>query len=400
MASNTTEQRFGIQELIPVRVEECHYPVSGNRLNLVIPALSAKWSSGGGPATAIRLFKALLEHFEHARVVITHETQAQFDFGEWPGWSLDGDSGTRSIALLGDRSTSLSVAAGDLFLATFWSTALYVRHILARQAQWYPNAPRRFAYLIQDFEPSFYAWSAEYVFAKQTYLNCDDVIAVFNTQFLSDYFRNGGHRFSGQYVFEPMLNPRLRQKWADARGLEKERLILVYGRPSVSRNGFGLIVEALRVWADTFPGAIEWTLVSAGEQHPDVYLGKGMTLQSRGKVTLDEYAQHLSRCWVGLSLMFSPHPSYPPLELAEFGAWAITNAFENKDLSALAPNIISVDPLTPEEIAAKLAWSCEQYRPAQTTVIADCPGVFKSEGVEFPFAPALVESWRLAKPAG
>ena len=56
-----------------------------------------------------------------------------------------------------------------------------------------------------------------------------------------------------------------------------------------------------------------------------------------GKASLDEYADHLNRAAVGVSLMVSPHPSYPPLEMAEAGVLAITNNYGSKDLSRRLP---------------------------------------------------------------
>jgi hypothetical protein len=384
----------GIPELVPALIEACEYRLDGSRLNLVIPVISRKWMYGG-VATALRFFEKLSAEFAYVRVVVLYEVEEKFDFDEWPGWSADSNHGaTHTIAFLGDRKTSLYVGAEDLFLATLWSTAVYIKHVRAFQAKRYPQSLGRFVYLIQDFEPSFYPWSAQYVYAKETYLDREDVIAVFNTQFLADYFCSAGFRFPERYVFEPMLNTRLQKNRSEARGVEKERLILVYARTAHPRNGFDLVVEALRIWAKTFPDAGEWTLVSAGERHVDVCVSREVTLRSKGKLTLDEYAWYLSRCWVGLSLMFSPHPSYPPLEMAEFGAWTITNAFENKNLSLLAPNILSVDRLTPEAIAAKLEWSCQQYQSGRTMEFLDSPRLLKGEVDEFPFTHALAQSWR------
>lgn len=39
--------------------------------------------------------------------------------------------------------------------------------------------------------------------------------------------------------------------------------------------------------------------------------------------------------YAGISLMSSPHPSYPPLEMSVFGIKVITNNYSNKDLSSL-----------------------------------------------------------------
>jgi hypothetical protein len=52
-------------------------------------------------------------------------------------------------------------------------------------------------------------------------------------------------------------------------------------------------------------------------------------------------------CDVLLSLMLSPHPSYPPLEGAASGAIVVTNEFANKTaqaVAALSKNIIAVRP--------------------------------------------------------
>ena len=58
-----------------------------------------------------------------------------------------------------------------------------------------------------------------------------------------------------------------------------------------------------------------------------------------------------------LSLMLSPHPSYPPLEMAASGGLVVTTSFGNKSAKALASlsaNIIAVPP-TLEDIEAGLA---------------------------------------------
>jgi hypothetical protein len=81
--------------------------------------------------------------------------------------------------------------------------------------------------------------------------------------------------------------------------------------------------------------------------------------------------------------------------MAEFGAWVITNNWENKNPSQLAPNVIAADELTPESVAAKLAWCCAQYQPGRTAAVANLGApVLRSEGDEFPFASDLVRSWR------
>jgi hypothetical protein len=49
--------------------------------------------------------------------------------------------------------------------------------------------------------------------------------------------------------------------------------------------------------------------------------------------------------------MISPHPSYPPLEMAEAGVLTITNKYGSKDLSQRFPEIISIDRVDPQLLA-------------------------------------------------
>jgi hypothetical protein len=382
-----------IPELIPNGFKICASLSTGSRLNLVIPIVSETLSYGGVP-TALRLFKRLSSQFEFARMVVTHEEESNFDFSEWPEWIPDqANIEPRTVALLGDRKTPLVVFPEDCFLTTFWSTTTYVKRIISCRAEIHAKSARRFVYLIQDYEPGFYPWSDRYSYAMSTYDDGENIIAVFNSQLLSDYFSKVGFQFSEKYTFEPMLHPRLQQARAQISDRCKDRLILVYGRPSSSRNGFTLVIEALRIWATIFPSS-DWSVVSVGEPHADVPISNDLILRSLGKLKLPEYADHLSRCWAGLSLMFSPHPSYPPLEMAEFGAWVVTNGFENKNLSEYSPNIISVEQPTPDTIAEKLAWCCSQYQPGKIAVVPQPSPVFRGAGDEFPFAPELLRALR------
>ncbi len=60
--------------------------------------------------------------------------------------------------------------------------------------------------------------------------------------------------------------------------------------------------------------------------------------------------------------MCSPHPSYPPLEMATFGVKTITNSFECKDLSSFSPNIISVNNLNFYNLARVLNDAIKNYK--------------------------------------
>jgi hypothetical protein len=61
--------------------------------------------------------------------------------------------------------------------------------------------------------------------------------------------------------------------------------------------------------------------------------------------------------------MISPHPSYPPLEMAEAGLAVITNSFAAKDLRTRYPGIVSIDGLTPEALAGEIERAVTRMEP-------------------------------------
>jgi hypothetical protein len=64
-------------------------------------------------------------------------------------------------------------------------------------------------------------------------------------------------------------------------------------------------------------------------------------------VSQSDYARLLREHDVGLALMYTPHPSLVPIEMASAGMLTVTNSFENKDaaaLSAISTNLITAPP--------------------------------------------------------
>jgi O-antigen biosynthesis protein len=367
------------------------------RINLVLPVLSEK-NSFGGVATALRFFDAVRVHFSKARIIVTQEYRFEFEPARWKGWTIDGGSNgvtaKASISFLGGSRESVSVSDDDFFIATHWTTAYQVKAWRARQQRAIDAAHKPFVYLIQDFEPGFYAWSSEYLLADSTYRPAKDILAVFNTSLLAEYFRTRGYTFANQCVFSPKINPYLASILNERAIFTKKRLILVYGRPSSDRNAFALLLAGLSGWASSYQRAGEWTVLSVGESHPDVRLSTSIKLQSIGKLSLQQYAQYLIDAAIGVSLMVSPHPSYPPLEMAAFGAVVITNEFENKNLSSLMKNIISLREVTPENIAETLAEQCDRAVSSCAT-FGELPATLLSapDDDEFPFVAELVSTW-------
>lgn len=357
------------------------------RLNIVIIGIG-RGSTFGGTETALRFFKAMQPYFSRARILALQESEGGFEPAEWPGWSLESQAplADKTIAFLAQSGSRPQVEAGDCFIATHWLTAIYVRSLLSLRDGLHQSVSK-FIYFIQDFEPGFYTWSGRYLVSTSTYAAPKTALAIFNTNLLKDFFRAQGYVFDTAFAFEPQLNPALAAQRGRLSGHVKKRQLIVYGRPSTPRNAFDLVVETLITWARTFDAAREWEVFSLGEPHRDIKLAEGVTLVSKGKMSLDGYAAQLLDAAVGLSLMVSPHPSYPPMEMAEFGVQVVTNNFANKTLSDRSGNIVSLADTSPEALAAALARLCDAHDRGETSI--DMAPVFLGGDEEFPFAETL-----------
>ncbi|KRE86371.1 hypothetical protein ASG89_10160 [Paenibacillus sp. Soil766] len=335
------------------------------RYNLLVPSIN-KEHVFGGISTAIKFFEQLVPEGCDKRIIMTDASPNEEDTVAFVGYNLvtaDQDS-TEPFQLVAfnDRyQKTIPVRKTDIFIATAWWTAYNAQRIVQWQEIEYSQQRNKLVYFIQDYEPCFYPWSSQSILAESTYNYEGPQIAVFNTSLLKDYVLNKGFIFKDYYTFEPQLNEVLQEKLETLNLTEKKKRILFYGRPSVLRNGFTLIIEALRIWAWNYDDSSSWEIISIGESHPDILIGNGLNIRSFGKMTLDGYAQALAESAVGVSLMISPHPSYPPLEMAHFGLLVITNSYENKDLSKFHSNISSVETPTPDKISALLIKLCNEF---------------------------------------
>ena len=381
----------GVAELLRV-VPRAAKAGDGPRLNLLIPTLSPRRVFGGA-RTAMDLFGELGRRFPRQRVVsftpvtgVNVETLDGFVIGN------AGDAETPSrvvVAAPVGTETTLAVEPDDVFLATFWSTAELAIRLSRWQASTFGGAARPFAYLVQDFEAGFYPWSAQFALARSTYAADVPTIAVVNSGLLAAYLDGQGLAFAGRYTFEPRLDPRLRPLVDQPAGTRRRRIV-AYGRPGTARNAFPLVVEGLRDWVGR-GGGDGWEVVSAGEPHSPVELGRGLVMGRVGKLPIEGYGSLLRESAVGLSLMVSPHPSYPPLDMAHLGMRVVTNSFGPKDLSAWHENIASVASLTAEAIGEALLAATRAFEadPGAGDRARPLRDDYLAEGPVFPFVDEL-----------
>jgi glycosyltransferase involved in cell wall biosynthesis len=332
------------------------------RINLLIPTIDLDHFFGGYIAK-FNLALALARRGHRVRIV-TVDPLAPLP----PAWvhrlesysGLDGIAGRVEIAFARELAC-LEVSPQDSFIATTWWTA----QIAARTVQ--TLGAERFLYLIQEYEPFTFPMGTYAALARQSYDFPHQ--ALFSTELLRDYFRmhrigvyrqsvEAGDRASS--VFDNAITPVPRPTVEQLAGRGTRRL-LFYARPEphAARNLFELGVLALqRAAAD---GCLRsgWELHGIGSVQGDarLALGDGLTLELLRRSAQGDYARMLSEHDVGLALMYTPHPSLVPLEMASAGMLVVTNSFENKTAAALrriSSNLIAAEP-TIESVAAALA---------------------------------------------
>ncbi|VVC83503.1 hypothetical protein [Sideroxydans sp. CL21] len=351
------------------------------RLNLLVPALSTKHVFGG-IATALKFFEELSKDYENLRIILTDEAaftpEDNINYKEWSILTLEAhDQSGKCVIPAADRyGKTLSVGKNDIFIATAWWTSILAKSLQSKQAVIYDlGNVRRFIYLIQDFEPGFYPWSSRYALAESTYKNTSGLVAVFNTSTLKNYFEQAGFNFKKSYCFEPVLHEGLKPYLDRVVAAKRYKRVLVYGRPSTARNAYEIIVMALKMWVNE-KNCLGWEFISVGEMHKPIELGNGNVLKSLGKLSIEGYAEILLSSYAGISLMISPHPSYPPLEMAAFGLKVITNKYESKDLSYFSDNIIALDYAAPELLCDALISLTNQFSESVQTSSGAIPETF------------------------
>jgi hypothetical protein len=192
--------------------------------------------------------------------------------------------------------------------------------------------------------------------------------ALFSSELLRDWFRRRGigvysdgaesgdaRSAAFQNAITPVPRPGVHELAA-----RQGRRLLFYARPEehAARNMFELGVLALARAAEEAAFTPGWELRGIGtvDSRRWLGLGGGLNMELLPRAAQADYAALLREHDVGLALMYTPHPSLVPIEMASAGMLTVTNSFENKTPEAMAtisPNISAAEP-TVEDVAGAL----------------------------------------------
>jgi len=251
----------------------------------------------------------------------------------------------------GRESSPLEVSRDDRFIATTWWTAHIAHEALASLHR------EGFLYLIQEYEPFTFPMGTYAALASGSYEFPHR--ALFSTELLREYFRAhaiGVYAFgaaSGDSGSASFQNAITTVAPPSARELRERgtRRLLFYARPEAhaSRNMFELGLLALQRAAGEGAFGAGWELRGIGTVAGarTLSLGGDFELELIPRAEQGAYAELLPEHDVGLALMYTPHPSLVPIEMASAGMLTVSNRFENKTeeaMKAISSNLLAPAP--------------------------------------------------------
>lgn len=230
------------------------------------------------------------------------------------------------------------VPNADVAFCTLWTTA----YLLLK----FNRTSKKF-YLMQDFEPSFYAAGDVYGVIEQTYRFGFSCIA--NTPGVAEKFK----RFSNDVIsFLPGVDTNVYTRDTKKNTPERPFRVVFYGRPSNARNCFGLGIMTLSALKRKFKDQVE--IISVGEKWREADYGLEAVISNWGLLnSLDEVARLYKSADLGLVFMTTPHPSYQPLEYMACGCVVATNINEANSWLLSGENALLLEPI-PEIAAQKI----------------------------------------------
>lgn len=342
------------------------------RINLLLPAVDIDHFFGGYIGK-FNLALALTRRGHRVRMVCVDAGSEIPD--DWRR-RLEGYAGLSSIPLelelvsMADREVPLTINPRDDVIATTWWTAHIAKAAAADLGR------QGFLYLIQEYEPMTFENGSLHALADETYDFSHR--ALFSTELLRDWFSAEGRgvfaggEAQGRARSVSFQNAITSVGRVDASRLadRQPRRVLFYARPEAhaARNMYDLGLLALRraVAAGVF-AADTWEFHGIGSSKAlEVDLGAGQVLSLLPRQDQSRYARVLAAHDVGLALMYTPHPSLVPLEMASAGLVTVTNTYATKTadrLLELSPNLVPVPP-TVDAIVAGLAAAASRVSAA------------------------------------
>lgn len=330
------------------------------RLNMLFPDLDAQIVFGGY-ISAFEFVAAFAPTY-HIRLISTmqkvdatnlHDLRAKFSSNPRIFPMLE----SAELVDLSAADATLDVHKLDVFAAYSVWDAFLCNRLATSLGQ------KEFIYFCQEDEAIFHCNDSLHALARQGQKL--PAVQVYNTEILRNHFRiNRLGVFSRGEIeglasslsFQHALVDTRPPTVAEMRNREKVQ-VLLYARPEdhAKRNLFEITLMGIRLFLEANPDVadhVEFTGVGSMHFDGEVMLTDEIPLRIKPKLSYSDYAKSLAGYDIGISLMYAPHPSILPFEMASAGLVVVTNHYEERDvatLESISSNIIPVEP-SPEGI--------------------------------------------------
>ena len=317
------------------------------RFNIFIPEIDFG-SFYGGYIAKFNFARKLVENGNRVRIITVDRCYTNRE--DWPAvvqryQGIEDIFDKVEVATVFGRAEKIFFHPDDVLMATTWWTA----HIVNQCLDQFNNS--RFLYFIQEYEPFTFPMGSYFALAHESY--SFPHVALFSSPTLRDYFKMQSY---GVFAADKSAGQSLSFENAILsfdRKLDKRRTqtrkLLFYARPDghAARNMFEIGFIALETAIKNGAFADNWEFYGIGASHNDMALPGGKMLRMIGKVGLKEYREMLPDFDLGLALMYTPHPSLLPIEMAAAGQIVVTNTCINKtveELEKISANFCVAEP--------------------------------------------------------
>lgn len=232
----------------------------------------------------------------------------------------------------GKTDNFLEINGNDLFFATSWWSANAIKS----------SGINKFFYIIQEIESFFYNYSDTHLMCSQI-LNDKNISFIVNHKLLWDYFDEHYPAITASGIyFNPCFPKVLYSNTAEnIQKVKDKRKLFFYAREANSRNlyytGIKILDKAIQ---NNIIDTKKWDIYFAGANLRKFAFSNNYSPIFSGQMSWSDYAEFLKNIDVCFSLMYTPHPSYPPLDTAQSGGVTVTNKFLNKQSLDCSKNII------------------------------------------------------------
>lgn len=335
-AAQLIQRRFSYLEPLAM-FDTPHEPA---RVTVVTDGINVG-SSFGGVGTSLIMAAQMAKRLNAAIRVVTRTDPADAaNFGavlaaNHVPWDGNVDFVHSSV----EDGQPVAVGPDDVFLTTSWWTTAAVRRAVN---------PARIICLVQEDERMFYPHGDDRLRCHET-LSDPAVRMIVNSRLLFEHFVDGPEPLADlrdrAVWFEPAFPASILDGRHRSDGSGRRRFFF-YARPNNLRNLYWRGLEAIAaVMEDGLLDPEEWDVFFVGRDLEKLVLPGGVPPHLRQNLPWAEYVDLVRTMDAGLCLMDTPHPSYPPLDLAASGAVVVTNRHGRKtSLLSYSSNILCVEP--------------------------------------------------------